>query len=218
MKIDNIGIDFFCVSLIENLETLKKSILIMNDLYKEPTFTIICPQNSIYEFQNEFQFYSNVKILDENSILHMQDFLRIASNIFIENNLDETTIKNYRLNWYYQQVLKISFTISSNKEGKKIVMWDADTIPLKKIEFFKNGKSILYGSLSEFNEPYFKTIKSIFKELPKNFRAFTVQFFSCTYDEINFLINKFENYIPKRNKTNGEWTSMIILRSVIETH
>lgn len=218
MKNDNIGIDFFCVSLIENLETLKKSILIMNNLYEEATFTIICPQNSIYEFQNEFQVYENVKILDENSILPMQVFLRIASNIFIENNLDEKTIKNYRLNWYYQQVLKISFTISNNQQGKKIVMWDADTIPLKKIKFFKNGKSILYGSLSEFNEPYFKTIKSIFRELPKNFRAFTVQFFSCTYDEINFLIKKFESYIPKRNVTNGEWTSMIILKSVIETH
>ena len=218
MKNEDDGIVFFCVSLIENKDTIKKSILIMNKLYIRPSFTIICPQNSINEFKNEFYNYSNVEIIDENSILPMQEFLKVAIEIFNMKNLDIKNLKHFRLNWYYQQVLKISFLLSNNKNDKKIVMWDADTIPLKKIKFFKKEKSLLYGSLSEYNTPYFETIRTIFGELPKKYRAFTVQFFSCTQKEINFLIKKFENYLPRENEQNGKWVSKIILKGVIETH
>ena len=42
-----------------------------------------------------------------------------------------------RLSWYYQQALKISFVIDFvNRFKKKVVIWDADTIILKKIKFF----------------------------------------------------------------------------------
>lgn len=211
-------INFYCVSLIENIETIRQTIIITKKLYSFSSFTIICPKKSTFEFKSQFDKYENVYIIDEDSILAMQDFIKIANKIFVETNQDNTNIKQFRLNWYYQQALKISFLISNNKEGNKIVMWDADTIPLKKIKFFEKEQSLLYGSLSEFNVPYFKTLKSIFGELPKQFRSFTIQFFSCTHNEICFLNNQFEKYVPRENFSIGEWISIIILKSTLETN
>ena len=52
-----------------------------------------------------------------------------------------------RLKWYYQQILKISFAVNfTQKNNENLIIWDADTIILKKIEFFKNNKSIKYGN------------------------------------------------------------------------
>ena len=65
---------------------------------------------------------------------------------------------NNRLQWYYQQILKISFVLKfiTNK-NEKIIIWDADTILLKKINFFKQNISIKYGTINEFHKEYFLT-------------------------------------------------------------
>ena len=88
-----------------------------------------------------------------------------------------------KCNWYYQQMLKLAFGIHKASLGVNTVMWDADTIPIGKIEFFSNGRSLLYGSLEEYHPPYFQTISVLFRELPKSFFAYTVQFFSLTKEE-----------------------------------
>ena len=98
-------------------------------------------------------------------------------------------------------------------------MWDADTIPLCKIEFFKNNESALYGSLIEFHQPYFKTMETIFGTLPFKFSAFTVQFFTCTYTEVKFLESKLNQYCQKmKDMTIGHWIAKIVIQSTYETH
>ena len=40
-----------------------------------------------------------------------------------------------RLKWYYQQILKIIFIFKFIEKNKNLIIWDADTIILKKIDF-----------------------------------------------------------------------------------
>ena len=107
-------------------------------------------------------FNSNqIRIIKENSIISFGDFKKIFLNLSKKINYKNEFKK--RLNWYYQQILKISFVCDYVKFNKKnMIIWDADTIILNKINFFNMPYSIRYGSVFEFHRSYYITNKSIF--------------------------------------------------------
>ena len=122
------------------------------------------------------------------------------------------------MKWYYQQVLKITFVINFvNKTKKPIIIWDADTIILKKILFFKNNNSINYGTTSEFHKAYYKTNKNLLNNQPRYFISSLAQFISITPSEAKFLIKRLSK-IKKKRKKIGEWITDIIFKSVVSAH
>ena len=122
------------------------------------------------------------------------------------------------MKWYYQQVLKITFVINFvNKTKKPIIIWDADTIILKKILFFKNNNSINYGTTSEFHKAYYKTNKNLLNNQPRYFISSLAQFISITTSEAKFLIKRLSK-IKKKRKKIGEWITDVIFKSVVSAH
>ena len=122
------------------------------------------------------------------------------------------------MGWYYQQVLKISFLINFVKrKNKPIIIWDADTILLKKINFFNKKNSEKYGNTSEFHKAYYITNKQILKKLPNYYISCLSQFIAVTPREIDYLIKKLKNYI-KKNKPTGKWISTIMMSSISKSH
>ena len=100
-------------------------------------------------------------------------------------------------------------------------MWDADTIPLTALKFFEatGNYSFQYGSLSEFNQPYFDTLKNVLPSLPTNFRACTIQFFSCSRLEQEALIAHLSQLYPRAaHQTWAVWISEIMIKAVLKTH
>lgn len=68
-----------------------------------------------------------------------------------------------RAGWYYQQLLKLEF-LRNGEAGKIGLIWDADTIPLRPLEFIDSqGRLIFrYGvHRPRIHEPYFKLIDSL---------------------------------------------------------
>jgi hypothetical protein len=68
-----------------------------------------------------------------------------------------------RVHWLYQQFLKINAIVDSNLDDDAIVViWDADTVPLRKIRFAENdgGRLLVYPG-AERHTPYFETIESL---------------------------------------------------------
>ena len=211
------GTEFFCVSLPNNVLTLKKSVPIINDFYAFPKISIICPDTAIYVFNETLGHHQNVTFIPESDLISPQSFRDLLRKYAAELGVQEQEIKH--VNWYYQQALKISFALQTAVDRRSVVMLDADTILLKKIEFFSKGRSSLYGSLSEYHDPYFQTIKNLLGPLPKDFLAFTVQFFSCTESEAIFLKESLQVYMPKDPAmTNATWISSILIKSVMESH
>ena len=62
-----------------------------------------------------------------------------------------------------------------NEKKENLVIWDADTILLKKIDFFSGDKSINYGNFNEFHNQYYATNKKILNDFPKYFISFLNQ-------------------------------------------
>ena len=105
---------------------------------------IICPNTQIDEFKKKLNF-SEIKIIAEDDILEFKKFEIIYENLNKEISYKEQF--NKRLKWYYQQVLKITFAFNFiSEKSENIVIWDADTIILKKISFFKKDNSLKYGN------------------------------------------------------------------------
>jgi hypothetical protein len=210
-------LEFFTVSLPDNIPTLKISISRLNRFYQTPSFSIICPASSVQLFKEELVMFPNVLIRSEEFWLTFTRFKDLAEEQLALSDAGEPIIG--RLGWYYQQALKLTFLMSLKNDHPPMVMWDADTIPMTRIKFFSQGRSVLYGSRLEFHHPYFQTMTQLFGTLPPRFLAFTIQFFTATQQESRYLRSTLEDFLTKENEEpTGEWIARIVIKSVYKTH
>ena len=72
-----------------------------------------------------------------------------------------------------------------NIKNENVIIWDADTIIIKKINFLIK-KSVKYGNTSYFHKAYYHTNKTILKELPKYYISSLSQFVNLSTQEQNF--------------------------------
>ena len=203
------------VSLRGNINILKENLLNFNKFYRNNFHYIICPKNEKLFFKKKLK-NKNCKIIDENKIITFKKFKKIANKHLKKvSYFKEIQI---RLSWYYQQVLKLTFVINYINETKhSIVIWDADTIILKKILFFEKNNSINFGSTSEFHKAYYKTNAVLLNNLPRYFISSLAQFISITPSEIKFLIKKLSKF-KKKSKSTGDWITDVIFKSIASAH
>ncbi|WP_075483025.1 DUF6492 family protein [Candidatus Pelagibacter communis] len=160
--------------IIENYENFRK-------FYKKVKIFVICPKKEINTFKRKIN-RKDITILSEDKILTFFNFKKIFQKYSFK--YPHKTLFNSRLKWYYQQILKLSFTIYFiGKFKKDMVIWDADTLLIKKIDFFKDSYSIKYGTPFEFHKSYFETNEKIIQTKPKNFLSFLTQFSAISYNE-----------------------------------
>ena len=194
--------------IIENFKNFKK-------FYKNINFFIICPKNQLDEFKQKVNF-DEIRIISEEEILEFKKFEIIYKNS--NKGIEYREQFKKRLKWYYQQALKITFSFNFIKEtGQNIVIWDADTIILKKISFFKQDISVKYGNFFEYHKAYYITNEYILKKLPNYYISFLNQFIAITKSEYIFFI---ENFLSKssQNISTGEKISELIFSSVFKKH
>ena len=126
-----------------------------------------------------------------------------------------------RVSWYYQQCLKISFIFYYFKiidQNGNLILWDADTIIIKKIKFFNKEHSIKYGNVNEFFKAYFHTALTLLQTLPNYFASSTNQFAAISKKEYFFLNSKLQNFIKINDYKTSDWIAHLISKSVLDTH
>lgn len=64
-----------------------------------------------------------------------------------------------RYGWYLQQLLKLSAVIHASCDT--VLIWDADTIPLRPLRFRDDAGRLLYYSSDERHAPYFEAIERL---------------------------------------------------------
>lgn len=92
--------------------------------------------------------------LDENSMIDGLSFKNVRSLL---NSVDEN--RPSQTGWYFQQLLKLAFA-HTEYAGEYYLSWDADTLPLNKIDFFDKDK-LLFTKKIEYHKPYFDTMKRL---------------------------------------------------------
>lgn len=79
-------------------------------------------------------------------------------NIIIKKTGNEQAGK--RTGWYVQQFVKLGY--SRMCEDEYYLLWDSDTVPVKKINFFDDNKIPYFDCKTEYHKPYFDTISKLF--------------------------------------------------------
>mgnify|MGYP001199156372 CR=1 FL=1 len=203
------------VTLFGNINIIKENLLNFNKLYGNNFHYIICPKKEKILFSNKIK-EKNCIIFDENKIIPFKKFKKIANKYLKKKPYFKKIQK--RLGWYYQQILKLTFVLNFTIEKRSpIIIWDADTIILKKILFFEKKNSICHGTTSEFHKAYYLTNKALLNNLPKYFISSLCQFSSITLSEADFLIKKLIKIKPK-NKNIGEWITNVIFKAITSAH
>jgi hypothetical protein len=66
-----------------------------------------------------------------------------------------------RSGWYIQQFLKMIYCRLCR--DKFYLIWDSDTIPIKKVKMFNNNGKPIFDVKTEYHKPYFITLKKYFQ-------------------------------------------------------
>lgn len=96
--------------------------------------------------------HPNVQIVDENQLLDGVSFS------VVKNLLDKHGLPVRRTGWFLQQFLKLGFAQSRFCDMDYYLSWDADTLPLRNIEFFTLEGKPIFTKKKEHNQAYFDTL------------------------------------------------------------
>lgn len=96
----------------------------------------------------------HLELIDENNLV---SGMRIDA---VSDRVNNHFINGFRGGWYFQQFLKIGFSLS-NYAKEYYLVWDADTIPTSNISFFNHEGKMLLAMKTEFNAPYFQTMQKL---------------------------------------------------------
>lgn len=94
-----------------------------------------------------------IKYVSEDSLV---DFNKIKNLIIRRSNNDSA---GKRTGWYIQQFIKLGY--SKICKDNYYLLWDSDTVPVKKVELFDDGIPYL-DCKTEYHKPYFDTIRQLF--------------------------------------------------------
>lgn len=101
-----------------------------------------------------------VTLLDENQVVEGVSFASVREL------LHQHGLPVSRTGWFLQQFLKLGFCKSEYCDTEYFLTWDADTLPLRKLNFFSEDGAPIFTKKKEHNQAYFDTLAKLLT-LPK---------------------------------------------------
>ena len=110
--------------------------------------------------------------------------------------------------WYFQQLLKLQFAFV-DPEDDYYLIWDADTVPLRPMQFFSPDGGMLLTRADEHHAPYFETYRRLFSEDPRREFSFIAQHMLIQKSVALEMLGRIEQQTP-----GGENWAWKIMRSL----
>lgn len=148
---------------------LKKTIRYVNRFLSPQKVYIITDIRFKRYLPKEIQNNKSCVVIDENSLL---DGMTIGSIKKMFSELNRTKIG---AGWYFQQFLKMAFSLSDYCDTDYYLSWDSDTIPLRKIDFFDESGKPYFTMKSEHHKPYFIAIERLLGIEKTNDRSYIAE-------------------------------------------
>lgn len=108
------------------------------------------------------------QIVDENSLLEGLTYQKIYHIIKSQGREHTNT------GWFFQQFLKMGFALSEYCDTEYYLSWDADTIPVRPLDFFTDNGHPYFTMKTEYHKPYFDAIHKLLgldKSNPRSYIA-----------------------------------------------
>ena len=110
--------------------------------------------------KNKFSLYLPINFINEKNLLDIDKIKKLITK------RNKFAIK--RSGWYIQQFLKMKYCMVC--QDKFYLIWDGDTIPIKKVKMFNNNGKPFFDVKTEYHKQYFITMKKIFPKLGKKYK------------------------------------------------
>ena len=151
MKIDKV----FVFGSAKDIPILHFSLPAILNYISASSYFLVCDELDV----KRFQIFKNL------------NFSIVSDQSVLGENFRYLNIRNKKLySWYKQQVVKL-LLCNQQKPNDIILLWDGDTVPLKRLDFFKNNRLNIRLS-HEYHPMYFISILQILnlrKITPKSF-------------------------------------------------
>ena len=97
--------------------------------------------------------------------------------------------------WYFQQLLKFAFAFREPSDDYFLI-WDADTIPLRALQFFDAEDRMLLTTAEEEHVPYFETYRRLLGEEPRREFSFIAQHMIVQKSVLREMLAAIEANVP----------------------
>ena len=97
--------------------------------------------------------------------------------------------------WYFQQLLKFAFAFQNSREDYFLI-WDADTVPLRPLEFFDESGRMLFTIADEWHEGYFNTYRKLLRQEPRREFSFISQHMIVQRSILCEMLTKIDKNFP----------------------
>ena len=134
----------------QHIDVWKLTSALMPIYVEADDYVVYVPKNEIQEFKRATS--ERVQVLSETDDLDIPFVEELRKKISDSGN-------SKRFGWYFQQYIKIQALIQSETDAS--ILWDADCVPVKKIDFFDLTGRPKYMRASELHDEYFKMIDRI---------------------------------------------------------
>lgn len=136
-------------------------------------------------------YFSRPRVIaiDEDKIIKNLSF-KVVEDIIIRLSSQST-----RTGWYFQQFIKMAYALIAEKN---YVIWDSDTVMLKKVVFLEDDKHILYFNDVDEHLPYLVTLKKLFPDIKEiNDVSFVTEKMFVDYKIMQEIIHSIESKFAK---------------------
>lgn len=141
---------------------------IIQNIYSK-NYTVIVPSKDLKAFAECTP--SNFSVISED------EYVSTAFAMQLRERTAASTVGIRRYGWYLQQFIKLS-ALERTPNREVSLIWDADTVPLKRLTYEKAGKILFYKG-DEYHKPYFKVIASLLGLQKTNPFSFIAQCLPC---------------------------------------
>lgn len=117
--------------------------------------------------------------------------------------------------WYFQQFLKLQFAFVE-PDNDFYLIWDADTIPLRRMCFFNSDGKMLLTKATEYHRPYFETYHRLFNADAHREFSFISQHMPVQKSLVREMLLKIGN--DRDGKQHWAWKVMASLPAINDLH
>ncbi len=162
---DNIQYSCIIPTLPADYHDTSKHLYMLFDMLSISRLIFIGPdelRQPVLNDAKEHDICECVEFINENDIIPFGDVKQAYNTRLseIESEFGKPE-KVSRAGWYYQQFLKMEY--HKLCEDEYYLCWDADTIPLRKIEMFHNSGTPYLDTKTEYMHSYFDTLYNLFR-------------------------------------------------------
>lgn len=195
LKKEKLNLDILIPLSKKHLDSFKVNIKFYRK-YLNYTNLIILSQSDSYEL---IQKYNSVIFINEDTLVSKEEI-----NKFLQTERSIITTRDY---WYQQQFLKMAYSRICKNEY--YLIWDADTIPIKSIQLFKNNHPF-FDMKTEHHIPYFQTMKRLLPDLKFSNKSYISEHQMIKTEYMKNLLDEIENNSELKGKLFWEKILMAI--------